>query len=79
MGSRLFALMDIEVRGLRDFHQGFRTKLILFPDRCYRKQDVAKEDTHLYRFREAVKERQEARIELLRPLFEQMGVDIDSA
>ena len=71
--------MDIDVRGLRDSHQGFRAKLTLFPDRYYWKPNVAKEDTHWYRFQEAVKEHQEAGIRLLRPLFQQMGVDIDTA
>jgi hypothetical protein len=71
--------VDIDVRCLKDSQEGYIAKLTLFPDRYYWKQDVPTEDTHWYRFQEAVKEHQEAGIKLLRPLFEQMWVDIDTA
>ena len=71
--------VDIDVRGLRDSHQPYWSELTLFQDRYYWKRGVSKEDTHWYRFQEAVKEHREAGVRLLRPLFEQMGVDINSA
>ena len=71
--------VDIDVRGLKDSHHGYLAKLTLFEDRYSWKQEVPKEDTHWYRFQEAVKEHQEAGIRLLSPLFEQMGVDINNA
>ena len=52
--------------------------MILFPDRYYWKKDISMEDTHWYRFQKTIKEHQEAGIRLLRPLFEQMGMDINS-
>jgi len=71
--------VDIDVRGLRDSHKPYWSELTLFRDRYYWKQEITKEDTHWYRFQEAVKEHQEAGVRLLSPIFEQMGVDINSA
>jgi len=71
--------VDIDVRGLKDSHEGFRAKLTLFEDRYYWKKDVSKEDTHWYRFQEAIKEHRKAGAKLLEPVFRLMGVDITTA
>jgi hypothetical protein len=68
--------VDIDVRGLKDSHKPYWSELTLFPDRYYWKRDVTKEDTHWYRFQEAVKEHQEAGIRLLEPVFRGMGVEL---
>ena len=54
-------------------------QLTLFEDRYYWKRAISKEDTHWYRFQEAIKEHRKAGAELMEPVFRWMGVDITTA
>lgn len=71
--------IETEVQGLEDTHEGLKSKLTLFEDKYYWREGVSPEDTHWYRFQEAVKEHEAFGLKLFKPVFESMGVEVDKA
>ncbi len=73
------AAVKTKVRGMRDMRSDFLKEITLFRDE-YRWRDPEKKHlTDWYKFQAAVKENVKYGIELLRPIFEQMNVDIVKA
>jgi hypothetical protein len=70
------AAVDTETQGLEDSHEGIWSALTLFEDKYFWKEGVDREDTHWYRFQEAVKEHEREGIKLLSPLFRRMGINL---
>ncbi|MEJ2406672.1 MAG: hypothetical protein P8171_20735 [Candidatus Thiodiazotropha sp.] len=70
------AAIVTRVRGLRDPGEGLAALFTLFPDSYTFREDVDHEQTHWFRFQEAVKEHERTALDLLEPLFGQMAVDI---
>ena len=50
--------IEQEVLGLEDSQDGILAKFTIFKDQYWWKEDVNKEDTHWFKFQEAVKEHQ---------------------
>ncbi|MEW5905060.1 MAG: DUF6765 family protein [Pseudomonadota bacterium] len=70
------AAIDTQVRGLKDNPDGLLNGFTLLRDRYYWKEGVAREDTHWYRFQQAVKDHEKFGIVRLSPLFRKMGYDL---
>ncbi len=70
------AAIDTKVRGLRDSNEGLKSRLTIFKDEYYWKDGIDKEDSHWFRFQEAVKEHERFAIKTLTPRFKEMGYDI---
>lgn len=70
------AAFETDVRGLPDRRFGLASTFSLMKDRYFWREDVEKEDTDWFRFQEAVKAHQREALELLRPTFDKMGVDL---
>lgn len=68
--------IETKVRGLRDSEDGLGHKLTLFQDEYYWRDSKNKQQTHWYRFQEAVKEHEKAALKLLSPRFARMGIDL---
>lgn len=65
-----------DVRGLKDNTDGILNGFTLFKDRYYWKEDITPEQTHWYRFQQAVKEQERFGIKLLSNTFKHMGYDL---
>jgi len=65
-----------KVRGLRDSKEGLLAKFTIFDDEHFWREDRNKESTKWYKFQEAVKEHERAGLNLLSPIFKQLGVDL---
>ena len=65
--------IETVVHGGVDTHEGIRAKFTLFADEYYWREHLDRETTHWYAFQEAIKAHERAGIELLSPLFSQMG------
>ena len=50
--------------------------LTILKDKFYWREDVKKEETDWYRFQEAVKEHQKVGMDLVKPIFDKMEVDL---
>lgn len=70
--------IETKIRGLPDSHEGLKAKITLFKDEYLWKAGVEKEDTHWFKFQEAVKEHERFAIKLLTPKFRQMDYDLAS-
>lgn len=68
--------IEIDVEGLEDSHEGLKAKATIFEDKYYWKNGVAKEDTNWFKFQQAVKEHEKTGINLLKPRFDKMKMDI---
>lgn len=68
-----------EVHGAKDSYKGIRSRFTLFKDEYFWREDVEMENTHWYRFQEAVKEQERMALKLLAPTFAKMGIDLDSS
>ncbi|MCE0492733.1 DUF6765 family protein [Vibrio salinus] len=68
--------IDTEVHGLKDSHEGLTSVLTIFKDEYFWKEGIQKENTNWYKFQESVKAQEALGIELLSPLFRQMGYDL---
>ncbi|MFP4588287.1 MAG: DUF6765 family protein [Desulfohalobiaceae bacterium] len=71
--------IETDVQGLKDSHQGLISKLTLFEDKYFWKEVVNQEETHWFKFQEAVKEHEKLGLKLLRPIFAKMKIDLDRA
>ncbi len=71
------AAIDADVHGLEDSHQGLKSRFTLFEDEYFWKEGLRKEETHWYRFQEAVKEHEKVGKRLLQPVFKRLGVDME--
>ncbi|MFW6314999.1 MAG: hypothetical protein ACOC0S_05375 [Desulfohalobiaceae bacterium] len=71
--------IETDVHGLKDSHQGLISKLTLFEDKYFWKEVVNQEETHWFKFQEAVKEHEKLGLKLLRPIFAKMKIDLDRA
>ena len=65
-----------KVRGARDSENSIGAMMTLFKDEHYWREDVEKEQTHWYRFQEAVKEHEIFGLKVLTPTFQKMGYDL---
>lgn len=70
------AAIDTEVRGLKDNPDGILHGFTIFKDRHYWKEGVRHEDSHWYRFQQAVKEHERFGIMQLSPIFKTMGYNL---
>lgn len=70
------AAVGRNVRIRPDKHQGWRSYLTLFRDRYFWKDKIDKEQSHWYKFQEAVKAHERFGIKLLSPVFDKMGFDL---
>jgi len=70
------AAIKTRVSGLRDPGEGIAALFTLFPDSYTFRDDVDCERTDWFCFQEAVKDHERMALELLTPIFSQMGVDI---
>ena len=64
------------IRGLADSQDGILARFTVFKDKYSWKEDVAKEDTHWFRFQEAVKEHQAEALGAVSKRCDTMGVNI---
>ncbi len=65
-----------EVHGLRDQKNGIWIKFTIFRDEYWWKEDVNNEDTHWFKFQEAVKEHQALALVPVSKKCDSMGIDI---
>lgn len=70
------AAIDHEIHGLEDSEKGIMSRVTLFKDRYWWKQGQTKEETHWYRFQEAVKAHQAEALGPINERFQTMGVNI---
>jgi len=68
--------IDTEVRGIKDTHEGLKAKFTLFEDKYFWRKEINKNNTHWFKFQEAVKAHQKFALKRLSPLFTQMGLDL---
>lgn len=68
--------IEQEVRGLKDSQDGILAKFTIFKDQYWWKEDVRKEDTHWFKFQEAVKEHQALALGPVNKGCQTMGIDI---
>ena len=68
--------IDTEVKGLEDKKKGIGTVYCVFRDRYFWREDADREETHWFRFQESVKEHQSRAMELLKPVFDGMGLNL---
>ncbi len=68
--------IEHQIRGLADSQDGILARFTIFKDQYLWKEDVAKEDTHWFRFQEAVKEHQAEALDAVCKRCDTMGVDI---
>jgi len=73
------AAVETKVRGGKDSHEGIKAKFTLFEDEYYWRGELDKEQTHWYKFQEAVKEHEKFALKLLCPTFKKMGIDLSVA
>ena len=64
------------VHGMKDDSDGLLAAFTVFKDAHWWREDVDHTSTHWFRFQEAVKEHERLGIKLLRPLFDQIGLNI---
>ncbi|PJA33214.1 MAG: hypothetical protein CO187_02295 [Zetaproteobacteria bacterium CG_4_9_14_3_um_filter_53_7] len=64
------------IRGREDSHEGFLSKLTIFEDKYYWRDDRIREDTNWFRFQEAIKAHERLALNKLAPIFKQLDVDI---
>lgn len=72
-------VIETEIKGLQDTHEGILAHFTLFKDTCYWKDGINKEETNWFRFQEAVKEHQKFALGQLSHLFKEMGLGISRA
>jgi hypothetical protein len=70
--------IETKVRGLRDSKEGITSIMTIYEDEYYWKNSITKEDTHWFKFQEAVKAHERFSIKLLTPIFRYMGYDLAS-
>ena len=68
--------IEQEVHGLTDSQDGILAKFTIFKDQYWWKEDVRKEDTHWFKFQEAVKEHQALALGPVNKRCKTMGIDI---
>ena len=68
--------IEQEVHGLEDSQDGILAKFTIFKDQYWWKEDVRKEDTHWFKFQEAVKEHQSLALGPVNKRCQTMGIDI---
>jgi hypothetical protein len=68
--------IETDVRMGEDTHDGLMRHLTIFEDRYYWRQGINREDTHWYRFQEAVIAHQRFAMDLLTPVFDEMGIKL---
>jgi len=72
----LFSAIETEVHGLPDTKKGLFSPFTVLKDRHFWRTDVEKEKTDWFRFQEAAKAHQRDAMELMKPRFERMGIDL---
>ena len=70
--------IETEVRGLRDSQEGLTSLVTFYQDEYYWREDITKENTHWFKFQEAVKAHERFTIKLLTPTYRNMGYDLAS-
>lgn len=65
-----------EVHGLKDSQDGILAKFTIFKDQYWWKEDVNKEDTHWFKFQEAVKDHESLALGPVNKRCKTMGIDI---
>ena len=68
--------IETEVHGFKDLPGGLGAMVTFFKDKYFWREDVDREETHWFRFQEAVKEHQKMAMERLQPRFAKMGIDL---
>ena len=63
-----------KTRGLKDSHEGLISAITIFKDEHYWRTDKDKKTTDWYKFQKAVKQHERYSLELLSPLYEQLGI-----
>lgn len=66
--------IETKVKGLPDTKDGLRAIFTLFEDGYFWQEDANKEETHWFRFQEAIKEHQKLAMARLQPRFDKMGI-----
>lgn len=68
-----------DVHLLPDSTEGLLSNLTLFKDDQYWRDDNTYEDTHWFRFQEAVKAHEKQTLRLLKPTFKKMGISLEKS